>query len=213
MAVDHLFSIPLGKYKLPNYPEIRDKLLPILEDDYHDADDKDRKAEHWRCNSYQTWLWGNGQEELSNSLFPFVDDYLTQLKFVGFKYSIESWFNIYGKQQYQERHHHGGSLMSCMVVLNYDPEQHTSLRFFNPWAEYARVFEKFGCQAYGISFIDDNHGLEMENGYAYIWPSSLNHLVPPQPNKLKDLRITFTFNVNPDNKWDNFDKGPKDIKT
>ena len=79
MAVDPLFSIPVGKYKLPNYQQVRDKLLPILEDDYHDADDKNRKDNRWTCNSYQTWLWGNGQEELSDSLFPFVDDYLTQL--------------------------------------------------------------------------------------------------------------------------------------
>ena len=131
-------------------------------------------------------------------------NYLTQLKFVGFSYSIESWFNIYGKQQYQERHGHHAALLSGMVVLNYDPDQHTAVRFFSPWSEYARVFEKFETQAYGMNFLNDNHGLEMENGYVYIWPSSLNHLVPPQPNKLKDLRITFTFNVNPDNKWNNF---------
>ena len=213
MAVDHLFSIPLGKYKLPNYQEVRDKLLPILEKDYYEADDKDRKADNWHCNSYQTWLWGNGQEELSNSLFPFIDDYLIKLKFLGFSYSIESWFNIYGKQQYQERHQHGESLLSGMVILNYDSEQHTPLAFFNPWAEYARVFERFGCRSYGINFLDDCHPLDMENGYVYIWPSTLNHLVPPQPNKLKDLRITFTFNVNPDNKWDSFNTGTKDTKT
>lgn len=213
MAVDHLFSIPLGKYKLPNYQEVRDKLLPILEEDYYEANDKDHNAGHWKCNSYQTWLWGNGQEELSDSLFPLIDDYLIQLNFQGFSYSLESWFNIYGKQQYQERHGHVQSLLSGMVVLNYDPEQHTELQFFNPWSEYARVFEKFECQAYGMNFLHDTYPIDMENGYVYIWPSALSHLVPPQPNKLKDLRITFTFNVNPDNKWDNFDKGTKDSNT
>lgn len=197
MAIDHLFSIPIGKYELPNYQEVRDKLLPLLEDDYFDADDTNRKQDDWYCNSFQTWLWGNGQEKLVESLYPLVDDYLLHHKFAPFSYDIESWFNIYGKQQYQDTHSHQESLLSGIVVLNYDKEQHTDLHIMNPWREYAREFEKYKLTAYNMSFIYDSTSLNMENGYVYMWPSTLQHRVPPQPNSLKDLRTTFTFNVKP----------------
>ena len=205
MAITHLYSIPLGKYKLPKFEKIRKKLIPILEDDYYEADDKNRKDNDWQCNSYQTWLWGNGQEQLAESLYPFIDDYLIQLGFEGFSYQLESWFNIYGKQQYQEKHNHGTTLLSGMVVLNYDPAQHTPLKFYNPWQLYSTTFQMFDLKA-SMNFIATTYPIEMENGYMYIWPSSLEHIVPPQPNKLRDLRITYTFNVLPDHKWNSVTK-------
>ena len=205
MAVDHLFSIPLGKYKLPNFAEVKEKFVPSLIKEYREADDKNKHADNWNCNAYQTWMWGNGQEELSNSLFPLVDEYLIGMGFDSFSYQLESWFNVYGKQQFQETHAHNKSLLAGMLVLNYDKEQHTPIIFRNPWMEYSRTFEKFDCFA-RHSVTCDSTTITLEEGYVYLWLSSLNHLVPPQPNTLKDLRITYTFNVNPDNKWDSINK-------
>lgn len=203
MAIDHLFSIPLGQYKLKNFAKHKKALINLLTDDYDEADDKNRKADNWKCNSFQTWLWGNGQEELVNDLYKYIDEYLIEFGFNSFSYKVESWFNIYGKQQYQERHGHCQSLIAGMVVLQYDPKQHTPLRFINPYPEVARNFEKFDCRATNFKFMSDSLPLPMEEGMIYLWPSTLNHLVPPQPNNCKDLRITFTFNVDPDHQWDN----------
>lgn len=205
MAVDHLFSIPLGKYKLPNFAEVKEKFVPSLIKEYREADEKNRHADNWKCNSYQTWMWGNGQEELSNSLFPFIDEYLNGMGFSPFSYQLESWFNVYGKQQFQESHAHNTSLLAGMLVLNYDKEQHTPIVFRNPWMEYARTFQQFECSAMS-PVCTDSTSIILEEGHIYLWLSSLGHLVPPQPNTLKDLRITFTFNVNPDNKWDSINK-------
>ena len=197
MSLQFLFPIPMGVYELPDFDTIKQKFVPTLIDEYKQADNKNRKEDNWNCNSYQTFLYGRGQEELTDTLYSFIDDYLINIGIPRLNYKLQSWFNVYGAQQYQEIHSHEGALMSGMLVLNFNKDQHTKTLFRNPYREYAREFEKHNCASYNLSISTDRYPLDMEEGKFYIWPSTLEHNVPPQPNNLTDLRVTYTINLVP----------------
>jgi len=198
VTVEHLFSTPLYSEKFEKHEEYKSKLLPLLYKDIEEAEDKNRKDERWSCNSYQTWLWGNGQDELQNEMFTYIDKYLNELGYPKFTYRIESsWFNMYGPNQYQEEHEHLPMLFSGCYAMQYDPKWHTCTSFKNKYPEMAaihRMYDLFPSQ-FGSGYIDRD--VKLEEGTIYIFPANARHCVPPQPAKLdKDnYRITFTFNV------------------
>ena len=198
MKVEHLFSTPLYNGKFKKHEEYKSKLLPLLYKDIKEAKDKNRHDNLWKCNSYQTWLWGNGQEELMTEMFTYVDEYLIELGYPKFNYRIqESWFNMYGPNQYQEEHEHLPMLFSGLYTMQFDPEWHTGTSFKNKYPEMAAIhrIHKIFPQNYEGGYIDRN--VELEEGHIYIFPSNARHCVHPQPAKLDpdNYRITFTFNV------------------
>ena len=196
--LEHLFSSPLYSAKLEKHQENKNKLVPLLYDDIAQVEDKNKHDEQWSCNSYQTFLRGYGQEELESQMFEHVDNYMNELGYSAITYKIESWFNMYGPNQYQEEHFHLPKLISGLYVLRFDPELHTNLVFTNRFSELAVLHELAGMYPTNYSNALFTNSINLEEGKVYIFPASLKHLVPPQPAKLdKDnYRITFAFNIN-----------------
>ena len=58
MKIEHLFSSPLYINTLDKKDqELVTKLIPVLEDDFYDAKDKNENPNHWNCLSYQTFCF------------------------------------------------------------------------------------------------------------------------------------------------------------
>lgn len=195
--IEHLFSSPLYSAKLEKHQENKNKFVPLLYDDIAQVEDKNKHDDWWSCNSYQTFLRGYGQEELEGQMFEHVDNYMNELGYSAITYKIESWFNMYGPNQYQEEHFHLPNLISGLYVLRFDPELHTNLVFTNRFSELAVLHHLAGAYPTNYSNAHFTNSINLEEGKVYIFPASQKHLVPPQPAKLdKDnYRITFTFNV------------------
>ena len=197
MTIDHLFSTPLYSEKFKKHDEYKSKLVPLLYENIKETKDTNRHDENWGCNSYQTWLWGNGQDELQTEMFTYIDEYLNELGYPKFTYHIESsWFNMYGPNQYQEEHEHLPMLFSGLYTMQFDPEIHTGTSFKTKYPEMAaihRIYNLFPQDSF--AYIDRN--LKLEEGMIYIFPANARHSVPPQPAKLDpdNYRITFTFNI------------------
>ena len=196
--IEHLFSSPLYTGKVKQHKENKSKLEPILYKDIGEAKDKNQHDEWWSCNSYQTFLWGYGQEELQEQMFEHVDNYMNELGYPKMTYRISSsWFNMYGPNQYQEQHFHLPEIFSGLYVMRFDPEVHSKLVFVNSNPELAVVHKLLGLEPKYFSNAHTENEINLKEGSVYIFPASQRHLVPPQPAKLdKDnYRITFTFNV------------------
>ena len=198
MTIEHLFSSPLYTGKFKKHEEYKNKLLPLLLEDIFKSKDKNKHDEWWSCNSYQTFLWGHGQEEIQNEMFEHVDNYMNELGYSEITYRMSSsWFNMYGANQYQEEHSHLPELFSGLYVMKFDPEIHKGLVFTNKHPELAVIHSLLELRPKNFSNAYTDNYINLEEGNVYIFPSSLRHLVPPQPANLdKDnYRITFTFNV------------------
>ena len=204
MKIEHLFSSPLYVNTLSKEDEKQvKKLIPVLEDDFDDANDKNKNADHWNCLSYQTYLHGNGQDELTESLYKYIDEFLINLGFTGFKYEVNGWFNIYQQNQFQEAHNHLPELLSGMVVMQYDKEKHRPTEFVNFHTQEqclnTRHYVEMGYLKVPANFNISNEYIplgQMEDNKIFIWNAAQQHRVPPQP-KADKLRITYTFNVRP----------------
>ncbi len=198
MTIEHLFSSPLYTAKLEKHEEFKSKLEPLLYKDISESEDKNKHDGWWSCNSYQTYLWGYGQEELQELMFEHVDNYMNELGYSAITYKMSSsWFNMYGANQYQEEHFHLPELLSGLYVMRFDPDMHKGLVFTNKFPELSVIHEMHGLQPQNFSSAYAHNEINLKEGHVYIFPSNLKHLVPPQPAKLdKDnYRITFTFNV------------------
>ena len=195
--LEHLFSSPLYSAKLEKHQENKNKLVPLLYEDISEVQDKNKHDSWWSCNSYQTFLRGYGQEELEGQMFEHVDNYMNALGYTAVTYKIDSWFNMYGPNQYQEQHYHLPNLLSGLYVIRFDKGLHTNLVFKNRFPELAVIHHMAGMEPTNYSDAHYTNEVNLEEGKVYIFPSNLQHLVPPQPAKLdKDnYRITFTFNI------------------
>ena len=196
--IEHLFSSPLYTGKVKQHKENKSKLEPILYKDIGEAKDKNQHDECWSCNSYQTIIWGYGQEELQEQMFEHVDNYMNELGYPKITYRISSsWFIMFGTNQYQEQHFHLPEIFSGLYVMRFDPEVHSKLVFVNSNPELAVVHKLLGLEPKYFSNAHTENEINLKEGSVYIFPASQRHLVPPQPAKLdKDnYRITFTFNV------------------
>ena len=202
MSLKHLFSTPLFSDSLDKEDsKLVKSLIPLLVEDYTDAKQKNKHDPWWNCNSYQTYLWGHGQEKLTEAVYKYADKYLHELGFYPFTYEIESWFNVYDQGQFQEYHNHLPRLFSGMIVLQID-ESHKRTEFLNQYRNAMTVpykcYQEQGLLEIPTDFdiAREEYQVDMENNGIYIWPSDCLHRVPYQP-KSDNLRITYTFNITP----------------
>ena len=187
---------PIYKGYLETHKETKQLLLPRLLDNLKKSDPS-FNDEEWACDSFQTFLYGNGQEDLANQIEPHINNYLGNLGYPnGLSYDTNSWFNMYGANQYQEEHSHIPMFFSGVYVLNFDPAMHTGLTFIS---RSPAIFALHRCKdVYPTGFPEatDNIELKLKEGDIYIWPADRRHRVAPQPKNLKNnYRVTYTFNV------------------
>ena len=198
MTVKHLFSTPLYSSKFKKHEEYKDKLETLLYQDINKSKDKNSHDSHWGCDSYQTFLWGNGQDELQSEMIEYINEFLISLGYSPFPYKIcSSWFNMYGPNQYKEEHDHLPNLFSGLYVIKFDPEIHTGLDFPNPRRDLDVLHRTFNLYPTNFSSAWGENPVKLEEGNLYIFPANLRHKVKPQPATLdkNNYRITFTFNI------------------
>ena len=197
----NLFTQPLYSAKFKKHDEYKSKLEPLLYQDIKEADSKNTHDEWWHCNSYQTYLRGYGQEDLESEMFTYIDEYMSELGYSGFTYSINSsWFNMYGPNQYQEEHAHDPNMFSGLYTLRFDKELHKGINFTNKYPEMSALHKLWKLEPRNFNYAYGTVNMPLEEGNIYIFPASLRHKVPPQPATLEkdNYRITFTFNVAPE---------------
>jgi hypothetical protein len=101
------------------------------------------------------------------------------------------WYNVYDKDDYQERHDHYPDHFSMIHFLEYDSKVHKSPKFFNPHIT-TRTFNT--VQVYNRMYQPFHQFNDIEEGNIIFFPSFVPHLV--EKNTSDKRRITIAMNIN-----------------
>jgi uncharacterized protein (TIGR02466 family) len=137
---------------------------------------------------------------LKKKIIEFLEDCPIGLKIRGTYILSQIWYNIYGKNHFQEPHNHGNSLFSGCYYLKINKDIHHQTTFYNP--NFNLDYSKVEQNSY-FCFTPD-----CDEDDLIIFPSFLKHGTKGiKKNSSNELRITISFNIiNPDICIDNYKK-------
>jgi uncharacterized protein (TIGR02466 family) len=104
------------------------------------------------------------------------------------------WFNVYGKGQWQESHHHHGNpdvYFSAVHLLKYNKEKHPPLIFNSP--QHILMTPCNLGRYSNTGYWDLDHVVDANEGDIIIFPSFLEHQVNIQESD--EERVTVSFNI------------------
>jgi uncharacterized protein (TIGR02466 family) len=196
----NIFDSYVWKSKI-NYSK-KFELIQNLTDTY--SEDKNSLTKNWNClvhSSFQNQENGKIPEDLLDIIEKKITEFLKEcpieLQIKGTYILSEIWYNIYGKNNFQEPHIHGNSLFSGCYYLKLNKDIHHQTMFYNP--NFNLDYSKLEENPY-FCFTPD-----CEEDDLIIFPSFLKHGTKGvKKNYSNELRMTISFNiVNPDICLDN----------
>jgi len=147
----------------------------------------------WSCNTKSTFESKNIDNKLLNidnlkkSIYSHTENYFKTWEFSkDLSCKINGiWFNIAGKNEYQEFHHHHDNLFSGVIYIQ-SPPNSGEIEFLNPLSSEAILMKKSikFTQIYKIAPIES---------MILLFPSWLHHRV--LPNNSPQDRISISFNI------------------
>lgn len=180
----------------------KNELIKELIDTYNE--NPNTFTSKWNClvhSSFNNQENGKIPEDLLNIIEKKITDFLeecpNELKIRGTYIISEIWYNIYGKNQFQEPHTHGDALFSGCYYLKLNKDIHHQTTFYNP--NFDLDYSKLEENPY-FCFSPD-----CDEDDIIIFPSFLKHGTKGvKKNFSNDLRMTISFNlINPDICLDN----------
>ena len=174
---------------------MREKLAPHIEESYNK--DPNNQPTNWFCKVHTSYL--NTEEKLEEIKAMYnsnIIEFFQEINFPECEIKIQyAWYNVYKKGQWQEVHNHyggtDGTYFSAVHFLKYNKEKHSPLVFNNTNQTLLQPF-RLGRES-SIDFWDIKLPIEVEEGDIIIFPSVLDHQVPPQ--ETDETRITISFNI------------------
>lgn len=191
----NIFDSYVWKSKI-NYSK-KFELIQNLTDTYNE--DKNSLTKNWNClvhSSFQNQENGKIPEDLLDIIEKKITEFLKEcpieLQIKGTYILSEIWYNIYGKNNFQEPHTHGNSLFSGCYYLKFNKDIHHQTMFYNP--NFNLDYSKIEENPY-FWFTPD-----CEEDDLIIFPSFLKHGTKGvKKNCSNELRMTISFNImNPD---------------
>jgi uncharacterized protein (TIGR02466 family) len=196
----NIFDSLIWKSKI-NYNK-KNELIKNLINTYNE--NPNALTSKWDClvhSSFDNQENGKIPEDLldiiEKKIIEFLEDCPDELKIRGTYILSEIWYNIYGKNQFQEPHTHGNALFSGCYYLKLNTDIHHQTTFYNP--NFNLDYSKLEENPY-FCFTPD-----CDEDDLIIFPSYLKHATKGvKKNFSNELRITISFNIiNPDICLDN----------
>jgi hypothetical protein len=184
-----LFSIPVKKTHLAETEALKQRFLPDMLQRYQD--NKFEKPKFWTTDRIHTSFGTKDSKE--HIIVSMPDEYIRFLREIipPSKYTVQLWHNMYWTgQEYQEIHHHVPCHLSLIHFLSFDSAEHKPPVFYDP----ARLV-KASCRHDGVpeDYWLDKATIPVEEGDVIIFPSYLEHYVPP--GIYNKPRVTVSMNV------------------
>lgn len=132
--------------------------------------------------------------DLGQTFKPAFDFCLSELGILGKKYQIQSWFNAYSENQFQEVHNHFPNHFSAVYFLQFDKTIHSPLIFENPQPDLIKAFYGQLQSQIHEGVFKDFKAIYPDQGELIFFPSHQKHAVPKQ-KKTDRKRITIAFNL------------------
>ena len=183
-----VFGIPIVKAKVPETAELKRQYLPEILRRYEAGAYKQPTL--WESDRLHTSYEAAAADQVFT---PFPDAYQNLLRqFVAIpNVKVQIWHNVYWKrQEYQEKHHHIPCHYSLIHFLSFDKSEHKAPIFYDP----ARSVKAY-CQHEHTptAYWAESARIDVEEGDALVFPSYLEHYVPP--GQYANPRVTVSMNV------------------
>lgn len=200
----HFFHAPfLFWTKVPNHEELKEYLVPKIEEDYRLNGKRYKEESCWECNSTSSFHSNVDTDEsilahepLLDSIWNSYSQLIDELIETGMlsddseidTYSTSTlsnlWYNYYNLGEFQETHDHSSKNDFSGIYLLSIPEKYNTTAWYN----YNSTFTPFESGLYfGHQHAETN---EIGEGHMLIFPSKLLHHVPPSSG----TRITISYN-------------------
>ena len=183
-----LFSVPIRKVRLPEAAELKAQYLPEILKRY-EAKQYQRPGD-WKTDRIHTSYSAPGDEHAILSM-PEAYQRLIHSVVPAAKFRVQLWHNVYWKEEeYQEIHHHVPCHLSFIHFLAFDKNEHKPPIFYDP----ARI-AKAHCRHAALpqEFWQDRVVLDVEEGDVVIFPSYVEHYIPP--GIYRSPRVTVSMNL------------------
>jgi hypothetical protein len=183
------------KGKFEGHDEVKSSLLDYITKKYKESPSNQPKR--WSCNVHTSH--GMHDDKLfsvkpiyEKGIIPFFEE----IKMPSVEADIsELWFNCYGKNQWQENHHHHGHnqnlYFSAVHFLKYDKTIHPPLVMNNMNRILVTPYD-IGRKTI-LDYWDVDESIDVDEGDLLIFPTFMEHQVNVQ--KTDELRITVSFNI------------------
>lgn len=176
-----IFPTSIATFEYEKREEFKRKVLSYLEENKEKLDDTDDYGVnilHLHNKATENFLDYCKDDDFENFLIDSCKYYLQEI--IGDKVDdlivTDCWINICGTSGAQPFHNHSNSYISGTYYLNYDPDNHSHLKFNNPHRSNCNVpflsldFDKitpYNARDLTCSFIKE--------GFLALWPSQLSH--------------------------------------
>lgn len=179
VAKEFMFPTILRIIKMRNWEEKKMKLINLFESNQHQFE---RHSGDLLLSDYQS---RENYDEMAKSVEYILSDEMSflrndidgcedlHMKFV--------WFQHYIKGSYHMMHNHGSLGYSGICFIKFNPDEHELPVFVSSHNDY--MFD------YLVDYIPKN----VTEGTTLIFPSAINHYIPP--NKSSEERLILSFNL------------------
>lgn len=183
-----LFAIPVTKVRLAEHEALKQQFLPDILAHY-EADDFEKPA-YWETNRVHSSFSTPPKDAVIRSM-PRPYERLIGQYVRAEKFRVHVWHNVYWKnEEYQERHHHIPFHISLIHFMAFDKSEHKPPIFYDP----ARQIKAYAAHsAIPLEIYDDKAVIDVDEGDVVMFPSYLEHRVPP--GQYKNPRVTVAMNV------------------
>ena len=185
-----LFGIPVVKVPVPETAALKQQFLPEMLRRY-EARLYDKPV-LWETDRIHTSFHAERKDHVIDfvtAMPPAYDRLLRQFVRAD-RFNVELWHNVYLSGEYQERHHHIPCHFSFIHFLAFEKGEHRPPIFYDP----ARSIKAHCCiKGLPTEFWDDKAVIDVSEGDALVFPSYLEHHVPP--GTYAKPRVTVSMNV------------------
>lgn len=193
MITRKFFPTIIGTATNKNHSSIEKKLV---EQCYSLKEKVKSGGQHWISkNTYNTSytynIWNDKNfKSLNDWVFEQIKEYSKQLNYVSEYVCDSSWFNIYKKYDYQEKHEHSPSTFSCIYYLKANPDTCAKTWF------YSKVID--GLEPKSNNNMIDTAGTintPPRSGELIIFRSNIEHSVERQETEDERISIAYNFKI------------------
>jgi hypothetical protein len=183
-----LFAVPVVKVQLPETEALKQQFLPEMLRRY-EAKVYDPPLA-WETDRVHT-SFGVGRKDQVIATIPDAYQRLLRQFISTDRAAVALWHSVYWTgEEYQEKHHHIPCHMSFIHFLAFDKTEHKAPAFFDP----ARMIKAY-CRHAALppEYSSESARIEVSEGDVLVFPSYLEHQVPP--GKYRKPRVTVSMNV------------------
>lgn len=186
MHTEHnLFPTPVLQLSLPETADLREQYMPEIEKRWEEG--FYGKPDLWETDRVHS-SFGHNVKIFNGMPECYQNVFMGLLGDTDWRASI--WHNAYKSGEWQEKHYHVPATLSAIHFIQFDPAEHKPPVFYDP---AALIKQHVNHKSLPSQYWRDKEIIPVKQGDMLIFPSYLEHFVPP--GDYQTLRVTISINI------------------